>query len=127
MSSPSSAPQPRTGRIRRVTVSAGAALLVALGATLASAPTASAVGSSSCSPRYMYYFDGHINTNSVNLRSGPSTSYASKGLLSKGTKTFLYCYKEGNATRYSWDYIKFISGPHKGVKGWVRGDFNNWW
>ena len=75
----------------------------------------------------MYYFDGHINTNSVNLRGGPSTSYASKGLLSKGTKTYLYCYKEGSATRNSWDYIKVTSGPHKGVKGWVRGDFNNWW
>ena len=116
----------RSSRIRRLTVSSATALLVAAGATLATAPTASAVDSSACNSAW-YYFDGHINTNSVNLRSGPGTSYKSKGLLSKRTKTYFYCYKDYGANKWSWEYIKVKSGPHKNVKGWVRSGYNDWW
>ncbi|MFF9074575.1 SH3 domain-containing protein [Streptomyces sp. NPDC014872] len=105
--------------------SSAVALLAATGATLVTAPAASAADSSSCNSG-TYGFNGHINTNSVNLRSGPGTSYSSKGLLSKGTKTYFYCYRDFGANKWSWDYIKVTSGPHKGVKGWVRGDYDDW-
>ncbi|MFF5019021.1 hypothetical protein [Streptomyces sp. NPDC001165] len=113
-----------TRRIPRITALA-ATTLALVGGALATAPAASAVGSSACNSAW-YYFHGHINTNGVNLRNGPSTSYYSKGVLSKGTGTYIYCYRD-YATKMSWDYVKITSGPNKGVKGWVRGDFDNWW
>lgn len=111
----------------RAALSSAVALFAAIGTTLAMAPTASAVDSKGCNSAW-YYFDGHINTSGVNLRNGPGTSYASKGLLSKGTRTYMYCYhKASGATMWSWEYIKVTSGPNKNVKGWVRSGYNDWW
>ncbi|WP_019061432.1 hypothetical protein [Streptomyces prunicolor] len=117
----------RSHLVGRVAVASAVALFAAVGTTIATAPTASAVDSKGCNSAW-YYFNGHINTNGVNLRNGPGTSYVSKGLLSKGTRTYVYCYREASgANSRSWDYIKVTSGPNKNVKGWVRSGYNNWW
>lgn len=113
----------RLGRGSRVALASGATLL-ALGATLGAASTASAVGSSACTSAW-YDISGHINTSGVNLRSGPGTSYVSKGLLAKGTSVHVYCYRSGGS--YSWHYLKVTSGANSGVRGWVRGDLVDWW
>ncbi|MGX5186283.1 hypothetical protein ACWKT5_26765 [Streptomyces avermitilis] len=126
MPTPSTNHRSRSGSIRHGAAGSALALLTALGATLAVAPTASAVDSSACNSAW-YYFNGHINASGVNLRSGPGTSYSSKGLLSKGTKTYFYCYKDFGSNKWSWQYIKVTSGPHKNTKGWVRFDYNDWW
>ncbi|MFE0135419.1 SH3 domain-containing protein [Streptomyces sp. NPDC059037] len=117
--------RPRSRRIGRIAASSVIALAAAAGATLATAPTASAVGKSGCSS-LSYDRKGHVRADSVNLRNGPGTSYSSKGLLAKGTKTFLYCFKSYDGNRWSWDYLKVTSGPHKGVKGWVRSGYHSW-
>lgn len=102
--------------------SSAIALLAAVGTTLATASTASAVDSSACnSGRYDYR--SVITGSSVNLRSGPGTGYSSKGLLSKGTNTFFYCYKTYGSD-WAWSYVKVTSGTHTGTKGWVRADYN---
>ncbi|MEV3966975.1 SH3 domain-containing protein [Streptomyces sp. NPDC050698] len=56
----------------------------------------------------------------VNLRSGPGTSYTSKGSLAKGTKFDHYCstYKS-----QSWVYGKVLSGANKGKWGWVAESY----
>ncbi|MER6684636.1 SH3 domain-containing protein [Streptomyces olivaceoviridis] len=95
-----------------------------VGGAVALAPAATAVGQSACRSDF-YYLPGVINTNSVNLRSGPGTSYSSKGLLSKGTRLTWICYKPGTATTSSWDYVKIKSGVHKGTYGWVSARYND--
>ncbi|WP_274036300.1 SH3 domain-containing protein [Streptomyces sp. MMBL 11-1] len=58
--------------------------------------------------------------NGINYRTGPSTSYVSKGFLYDGDDLRVYCGK-GN-----WYYTKLIhrskSGMKKGTYGWVRSD-----
>ena len=109
----------------RVATVLALSLLAVLGVSLSVAPTASAVDSSACNSAW-YDFNGHINASGVNLRSGPGTSYPSKGLLSKGTKTFFYCYRDLGPHKWPWQYIKVTSGVHKNTKGWVRWDYNVW-
>ncbi|MFI0813505.1 hypothetical protein [Streptomyces echinatus] len=122
---PAARSQPKPARrLARFTALAATTLALAGGA-LATAPTASAVGSTACNSDW-YYFNGHINTNGVYLRSGPGTKYTARGLLSKGTRTYFYCYRSIPHQR-AWGYIKVMSGPNKGVKGWVRNDLNDWW
>ncbi|MFI2317838.1 SH3 domain-containing protein [Streptomyces sp. CB00072] len=109
-------------RAGRVAVSVAATLLVAVGATLATASPAAAVGTSACTT-HRYDWKAETNTASVNFRSGPGTSYASKGLLAKGTKHLFRCFSSSKPAGYSWSYIKVTSGPHSGVWGWIRSDF----
>jgi uncharacterized protein YraI len=119
-------PTPRRPASRVSRAAALAATTLALfGGALTLAPTASAVGSSGCNSAW-YDFDGHISANGVNLRSGPGTSYSIKGVVSKGTTTVFYCYRDYGAGKWSWDYLKITSGPNKGVSGWVRSDLDNW-
>ncbi|MFD7541380.1 SH3 domain-containing protein [Streptomyces sp. NPDC059819] len=93
------------------------------GATLATiSPAAAAtVGTSACTG-YRYDWTAVINTDSVNFRTGPGTSYSSMGLLSKGTKHIMRCFGSSKPAGWSWCYIKVTSGPHAGVWGWVRED-----
>ncbi|UFR07146.1 SH3 domain-containing protein [Streptomyces sp. Go40/10] len=93
-----------------------------VGGAVALAPAATAVGQSACRSA-IYNLPGHINANNVNLRSGPGTSYSSKGLLSKGTSLTWICYKPGTATTSAWDYVKIKSGIHKGTYGWVSARY----
>ncbi|MFC9622755.1 SH3 domain-containing protein [Streptomyces sp. NPDC056930] len=107
----------------RVAASAAITLLVAAGATLATVSPAAAVGTSACT-NDRYDWNATINTASVNFRSGPGTSYSSKGLLAKGTKHLMRCFSSSKPAGYSWSYIKVTSGPHTGVWGWVRADLS---
>jgi uncharacterized protein YgiM (DUF1202 family) len=116
---PTSVVSRRTSSRRLPRAAAVAAVTLAVvGGAIAVAPTASAVGHSGCTS-LDYYWHGHVNTGGVNLRSGPGTSYSSKGLLSAGNKLTYICYKEGTATTWSWDYVKVTSGAHAGTYGWV--------
>ncbi|MET8289457.1 MULTISPECIES: hypothetical protein [unclassified Streptomyces] len=116
----------RTRFVPRSLATVTATAAVMLGGAIATAPTASAADSSSCDSA-RYTLTAHINTNGVNLRSGPGTKYTSKGLLSKGTKDRLYCHSpQTSATVPYWDYIKVTTGPNKNIKGWVRDDLNSW-
>ncbi|MFF2205891.1 hypothetical protein [Streptomyces sp. NPDC058145] len=122
---PDTRTRPRSKRrLPRITALAATTLVLAGGA-LATAPAASAADSSSCNSAW-YGLNGHITANGVNLRSGPGTGYSVKGVLTKGTRTYMYCYKYTLSRAQPWDYIKVTSGANKGVKGWVREDFNSW-
>ncbi|MDH2390115.1 SH3 domain-containing protein [Streptomyces sp. HNM0663] len=101
-----------TSRAAAVTV---AATLILGGAVMAASP-ASAVGSSACDYRPVYSPVSKASTN-VNLRNGPSTSYYSKGLLTKGTRFDPLC----SAKNHVWFYGKVLSGANAGKWGWVNG------
>ncbi|MGW1615696.1 SH3 domain-containing protein [Streptomyces sp. NPDC002285] len=99
-------------RAAAVTVSA---TLIFGGAVIAASP-ASAVGSSACDYRPAWNPPVKATT-TVNLRNGPSTSYYSKGLLTKGTRFDPLC----SAKNHVWQYGKVLSGANKGKWGWVNG------
>ncbi|MFF4802732.1 SH3 domain-containing protein [Streptomyces sp. NPDC001351] len=58
--------------------------------------------------------DYYKTTENVNLRKGPGTKYTSLGILTKGTRIYMYCNKD-----LLWYYGKVTSGANKGKKGWV--------
>ncbi|MFF9786294.1 SH3 domain-containing protein [Streptomyces nigrescens] len=62
-------------------------------------------------------FWGWIDTDGVNLRTGPSTHYASRGHLYEGDRLTITC------TRGGW-YYGHIAHARNGLKGWgwVRHD-----
>ncbi|MFF4699963.1 SH3 domain-containing protein [Streptomyces chattanoogensis] len=101
----------------RVVALTSAVLLTAGGATLAVAPTASAVSMpSKC--QYAWNDPHKAKTTAVvNLRTGPSRSYVSIGTLSKGTRFTHYClaYPHG----HNWAWGKVTSGANAGRWGWV--------
>ncbi|MFI1701412.1 SH3 domain-containing protein [Streptomyces bobili] len=101
----------------RVAALTSAVLLTAGGATLAVAPTASAISRpSQC--QYVWNTPHTAKTTAVvNLRTGPRTSYTSIGILSKGTGFTHYCiaYPAGN----NWAWGKVSSGANAGKWGWV--------
>ncbi|MHB9860064.1 SH3 domain-containing protein [Streptomyces sp. YIM S03343] len=99
----------------------------ALGLTVAAAGIATAGPASAASlPRACRYVHPHpvkhVTSTAVNLRTGPGTTYVSKGILSKGTRFSEYC---TNGKR-NWSYGKVTSGPNKGKTGWVRGIYLRW-
>ncbi|POX58823.1 hypothetical protein C3492_35395 [Streptomyces sp. Ru62] len=102
----------------RQTAAVSAVSIALIGGAVALAPAATAVGQSACSGP-TYNLPVRTNTGSVNLRSGPGTSYSSKGLLSKGTKATWIC----DNSRESWAYVKIKSGVHKGTFGWVSSRY----
>ncbi|MET7621304.1 SH3 domain-containing protein [Streptomyces sp. NPDC005408] len=96
-----------------------AAATLAMGATasLAFAPTASAVSiPSKCSYQWNTPHKAKTTT-SVNLRTGPSTSYTSLGILAKGTGFTHYCIAAPNGSNWAWG--KVTSGANAGKTGWV--------
>ncbi|ATM24570.1 hypothetical protein SMD44_p10071 (plasmid) [Streptomyces alboflavus] len=101
----------------RLVALTSAALLTTGGATLAVAPTASAVSMpSKC--QYAWNTPHYAKTTAVvNLRTGPSTSYSSKGNLSKRTRFTHYCIAYPHGKNWAWG--KVTSGPNKGKRGWV--------
>ncbi|WP_433406956.1 SH3 domain-containing protein [Streptomyces sp. CA-146814] len=107
-------------RIRKRALSVGLAASIALGGAVALAPAANAVGSSKCNIKDA--LPGGVwetSASNVNLRSGPSTSYSSKGQLKKGTDFTYHCtYKVGNR-KGLWYYGTVRQGAHKGTKGWI--------
>ena len=85
------------------------------GGAAALAPAASAA-TGDCTT---YDNDAIANGNGINYRSGPGTSYTSKGLLYKD-RLAVYC------SSGSWYYTKLVhrskSGMKAGTAGWVRKD-----
>lgn len=96
------------------TVALSVSLLTGGAAVLA--PAASAAGSD-CST---YDQGAEVDGNGINFRSGPSTSYASKGLVYNKDQLALYC-KSG-----SWYKAKLAKRSKGGLKagtaGWIRQD-----
>ncbi|MFE6412137.1 SH3 domain-containing protein [Streptomyces sp. NPDC057837] len=101
---------------------APAALALAAAATLTvtTAPAAHAVGEHSKCTVNWSNFGATVAKNGWNLRTGPSTAYASRGYLYRGDKLTVLC------SRGDWDYSQLTqrskSGIPKGTKGWVRDD-----
>ena len=102
-------------RRRLATVALSVSLLGGTAAALA--PAASAAGSSACT----YNITDHnaiVGYNGVNYRTGPGTSYSSKGFLYNGDDLRVYCGKS------DWYYTKLIyrskSGLSAGTYGWIR-------
>ncbi|MFD4529924.1 SH3 domain-containing protein [Streptomyces sp. NPDC058470] len=99
---------------RFATVALSVSLLA--GGAAALAPTASAA-SSDCST---YDQSAEVDGNGINFRSGPSTSYKSKGLVYNADQLALYC-KSG-----SWYKAKLKKrskgGLPAGTYGWIRQD-----
>ena len=60
---------------------------------------------------------GYINADGVNLRSGPSTSTASLGLMYKKDSVGIYANDNTNAT---WAYVSVRSGNCSGKSGYVH-------
>jgi len=56
-----------------------------------------------------------------NFRTGPGTSYTSKGLVGKADKKFYQYCERGN-----WAYGKVLKGAHKGKKGWIHENYIGW-
>ncbi|MET9777952.1 cell wall hydrolase [Streptomyces sp. NPDC006367] len=100
----------------RLAASAMLALSVTAGLAVTTAPAASAA-EMPCKPRVYY----EINTNGVNFRTGPSTGYASKGLLYKGD------WGKKIATKGSWIKLqlgqKSKTGLAKNSTGWVAAKY----
>ncbi|MET8982531.1 SH3 domain-containing protein [Streptomyces sp. NPDC004539] len=100
-------------RIVRTIATATASVAVLLGTTALTAPTASAASlPSQCN--LVLTLTKEAST-SLNLRSGPGTSYTSLGILATGVKFTEYCTKD-----YAWSYGKVTSGANKGKTGWVK-------
>ncbi|EGX58459.1 MULTISPECIES: SH3 domain-containing protein [Streptomyces] len=106
-----------TGIRRLATVTLSASLLAGTAAALA--PTASAATSSTCTYNIADH-NAQVDGAGVNYRTGPSTSYRSKGFLYTGDDLRVYCGK-GN-----WYYTKLThrskSGLASGTYGWIRSD-----
>ncbi|WP_237330389.1 SH3 domain-containing protein [Streptomyces sp. BA2] len=107
--------------LKRVVTTTAATVLL-LGGAVAMSPTASAVGPNpKCTGNPADFTD--TTREAANLRTGPGTSYAKKGVLYKGHKFRVYCIK-GLDSGYSWWWGKVLTGEHKGDKRWVyNGSF----
>ncbi|MEU0942315.1 SH3 domain-containing protein [Streptomyces canus] len=99
---------------------------VLTGASVALAPTASAVGSSAC--EWSVDRNAVVSSGSANLRTGPSTAYTSKGMLYKGDTFRAVCMASQGS--YNWYYAKLNrkskSGLASGTTGWIRTDLASW-
>ena len=113
-------------RIRRIGLAAASASLLVGGTTIALAPNASAatVGSSYCNKNVSDFVDT-INTNNVNMRSGPSTHYSILRQLNKGAHVTVYCLDVTNwSTDDAWAYVKYnATGLHGWVDAWYLTDY----
>lgn len=117
----------RTSRtiVRRTAAATVAAGLLASGA-IAMASPASAVGSSGCTNSWVMAANGPVpshktltTASALRFRSGPGTSYSSKGQLKQYTHITVTC----SAKKYAWAYGKITSGAHKGEWGWISSDY----
>lgn len=104
---------------RRGLAAALSAAAAAFALSAVAAPPASAATSASCTYNITDH-DAQVDGNGVNYRTGPSTSYSSKGFLYDGDDLRVYCGKG------SWYYAKLThrskSGLAAGTYGWIRKD-----
>ncbi|MGW0875325.1 SH3 domain-containing protein [Streptomyces sp. NPDC002740] len=99
---------------------AALALAAAAALTVTTAPAAHALGETSKCTVNWSNFGATVSKNGWNYRTGPGTTYASRGHLYRGDKLTVLC------SRGNWDYSQLThrskSGIAKGTKGWVRDD-----
>ncbi|WP_328689928.1 SH3 domain-containing protein [Streptomyces sp. NBC_01390] len=104
----------------RLAATAMFALSVTAALTVTTAPAAHAVGETSKCTVNWSNFGATVAKNGWNYRTGPGTTYASKGYLYRGDKLTVLC------SRGNWDYSQLTqrskSGIPKGTRGWVRED-----
>ncbi|MEU7317472.1 hypothetical protein [Streptomyces sp. NPDC007083] len=79
------------------------------------APTASAANSSSCT--WWHQQNEMVAGGNVHFRTGPSTGYTSKGIITNYTDLYVACGARG------YVYVKPLEGAHKGEKGWVSASY----
>lgn len=105
---------------RSAIVPAVMAVAAAAALTVTTAPAAHAVGENSKCTVNWSNFSAKVGKNAWNLRTGPSTGYASRGYLYRGDRLTVLC------SRGNWDYSQLTqrskSGIPKGTRGWVRDD-----
>lgn len=107
---------------RTIAVAAGAVILSGVG--LVVAPSATAVGGHSQCWEDTPDRTASVTGGSVNLRSGPGTSYASLGLVTYGTSFRIICTQPG-PEGFGWDYGQVWSGPNAGKWGWVAMEYTS--
>lgn len=100
--------------LRRTAVPA-AALATLFGGALVIAPAAAAVDSSSCT--WWHQENEMIYGANVHFRTGPSTGYTSKGILTNHTDVYAACGTRG------YVYVKALEGAHRSEKGWVTSEY----
>jgi len=100
--------------LRRAAITV-ATLATVVGGGVVMAPTASAADSGSCT--WSHKQREIINGGNVNFRTGPSTKYTSKGIVTDGTEIYVACGAKGYA------YVRPLEGAHKGEKGWVDSSY----
>lgn len=103
----------------RVSAAVAASTALLVGGTVAMAPTASAASMPKACDYVWQVPDYMKTTTAVNLRKGPGTKYASRGILAKGVRFTAHC----NTDDFRWTYGKVTSGAHKGKWGWVSLDY----
>ncbi|MFD7663561.1 hypothetical protein [Streptomyces sp. NPDC059788] len=115
-------PVRRLAAIRRTAAVAVAGALLAGGVVATTATPAAAAGTCSRSTvpidnggRAENVF-GTVNSDHVNLRTGPGTGYAAKGQLNGWLVPFIArCTAKGD----TWLYVHVTGGSHKGSSGWI--------
>ncbi|KUM72351.1 hypothetical protein [Streptomyces curacoi] len=91
-----------------------AATVLAVGATVLAAPSASAVGSSACTKNIADTTRQITRWGDTILRDGPGESYRKKKTLFTGEKVRLYCRAYNKHTATYWYY-----GKNGTTKGWI--------
>ncbi|MEU7579117.1 hypothetical protein AB0B50_16125 [Streptomyces sp. NPDC041068] len=104
----------RTSRIGKTLATLTAATAVALGGTLVTAPTASAVDGSGCEVNVRNY-RAFAESGGATVRNGPGTNYRRKGFLPAGNSFLVRCYAVN-----SHGNVWFYGDPSPTTyRGWV--------
>jgi len=99
-----------------LTMLLGTASLVMAG----TAPVDKAAASgSTISPQWMNQFE--VTASSLNVRSGPGTSYSVVGTLYRGNTGYLYDAREIRANGYTW--VPIYNTSHTALWGWIAKEY----
>ncbi|GAA2076627.1 hypothetical protein GCM10009801_32250 [Streptomyces albiaxialis] len=107
----------RLTRFRTVLLTGAAAAAVALGGTVLTAPSATAVGSTACTKNIkneQWRTTSMIDRRTM-LQNGPGVAYKNKGQVGQGGPFYAYC-KTKNKHGNTWYYGK---ANWLGKKGWL--------
>ncbi|MEU5895797.1 MULTISPECIES: hypothetical protein [Streptomyces] len=104
----------RTSRFGKSLATLTAATAVALGASLITAPTASAVGGSACTKNVKNHNMMVINVGAT-AYSGPGTSYSKRKRLEWFDNVYVRCYTVKRGTQWYYGDL-----PRTSKRGWVN-------
>ncbi|MFI7315419.1 hypothetical protein [Streptomyces venezuelae] len=105
----------RTSRFGKSLATLTAATAVALGASLITAPTASAVGGSACTKNVKNHKMMVINVGAT-ARSGPGNGYSKVKRLEWFDQVYVRCYTVKRGTQWYYGDL-----PRTSKRGWVDG------